>query len=116
MKLEDFTKALENKYTNTSASVKVLNEDLKESCKLNEGWYIDDDCVINENTDEVDAKFTINLQGSDLFFSIYPERTLSEEEKKLITKKVKSELKWHARTGSFGRCPGGIGVYGGFKD
>lgn len=105
IKVKNLTESLENKYN--------LNESSK---NLTESYYIDDDCVINSDTNDVDATFTVNINNSDIYFNIIPKRNLSDKEKKSILKKVKSELNWLAKTGSFGNVPFGFGVYGGFNE
>ena len=108
----EFEPGMEEAYRRWNES--SLEESLKRK-NLKEGYYIDDDSIVNENTDEVDATFTVKVSGSDISFKIKPKKELSAEEKKSILRKVKSELKWLAKTGSFGHIYSPV-VFGGFEE
>lgn len=92
-----------------------FDESLNESLSLKESYYIDNDSIINKDTDEVDATFDVTVNGGDVIFKIKPKRSLSDAEKKSIIRKVKSEVTWLAKTGSFGHIYSPV-VYGGIDE
>ena len=92
-----------------------FDESLNESLSLKESYYIDNDSIINTDTNEVDATFDVTVNGSDVIFKIKPKRSLSDAEKKSIIRKVKSEVTWLAKTGSFGHIYSPV-VYGGIDE
>ena len=88
----------------------------KKNESLNEGYYLDDDIVVDKNSDNEVAKITVDIQDNgDIFFKIKALADLSDAEKKSVVRKVKSDLMRKATTGAFGPMPN-PGVYGRFDE
>ena len=85
-------------------AVAYLNIDLDESLKegkdcadcdesLNKGYYTDDDEIIDTADDNAVAKFKLTQDGSDIFIKVIPLTNLSDQQKKSIIRKLRSQYK-----------------------